>query len=129
MQYSFTQRRVCWCPVNGIVYLLMSCMSKERGCNRLHSWNEVMIHTGMVVCVPPSKVKSNRSREDDHMYWEPSNKRLAKKKKTSNVNLEHVLLCRFVFTGRNIITYLIHEGKLDWLITLCFVQQSTKCAM
>lgn len=56
-------------------------MSKERGCNRLHSWNEVMIHTGMVVCVPPSKVKSNRSREDDHMYWEPSNKRLAKKKK------------------------------------------------
>ena len=68
MQYSSTRKRVCWCPINGIVYLSMSCMSKECGCNKLHSWNEVMIHTGMAVCVPPtSKVKPSRSREDDHM--------------------------------------------------------------
>lgn len=54
--------------INFISYLLMSCMSKVCGCNMLHSWNEVMIHTGMVVYVPPNKVKSSMLREDDHMY-------------------------------------------------------------
>lgn len=69
MKYSqSTQERVCCGPINDIVHLLMSCMSKECGCNTLHSWNEEVIHTGMVVCVPPSKVKPSMSREDDHMY-------------------------------------------------------------